>query len=317
MSIVLLWALAAATPAPAPARTPWAEAGARPWTTCREYERQAERLLASAGGRGEEERREAPWQARVGECPNVPALLVTAALLELLKIPGFPPLVDLEGELPRLAGLHRDTRRQALAWLQQALAEAARRGDPPPPLAHYFVAYASLGLGDWQTARTALAAAERRGEVEPWRVDRAGAVAALLAGDLPRALALAYRARELAPANDRLTSLYILALVYDRAGAPEAAARELGALRTQSFTAGERAAVDSLLPLPERIYLAALEQQSLGHPQSALRLWSAYLACPEPEAPERRLVELRRQELRPRGSVVPTSPGRAGPPGAG
>ena len=113
---------------------------------------------------------------------------------------------------------------------------------------------------------------------------------------------MGYRARELAPSGERAGSAYVLALIYDRAGAPEAALSELTGLRSQS---GERSAVESLLPLHERLYLDALDQQSKRNTGAAMRYWEAYLACPEPEAPERALAQRRLGELRPRGSVVP------------
>lgn len=309
MTLALPLALALAAP-PVAETTPWAEAGGRPWTSCRDYERQAERFLGTSNVRSEEARGDTPWPARARECPNTPAVLVMAALLELLKIPGFPPLVDLQDALPALAEAHRKTRMQALTWLRRALTEAERRGKPPPTLTNYFVAYAALGLGDWATARSALLAAERRGEVETWRTDRALAIAALLAGDLPEALRLAHRSREFATSSDRQASVLILALVYDRAGAPEAAQRELAALKAQSFSGSdERTSVETLLPLPERIYLQALQQQAAQHPGSATRLWEAYLACPEPAEPERKLAAQRRDELKQRGSVVPSGRG--------
>lgn len=301
--------MAAPQPSP-PDSTPWADAGGRPWTSCREYERQAEQLLRSSSVKSEEARGDTPWPARARECPNAPSVLVMAALLELLKIPSFPPLADLREELPGLAEGQRATRKQALVWLKRALVESERRGEAAPPMTHYFVAYAALGLGDWAAARAALTVAERLGEVETWRTDRALAVAALLAGDLSEALRLAHRSREFAATSDRHTSMQILALIYDRAGAPEAAQRELAALRSQSY-GEERGAVETVLPLPERIYLQALQQQA-RNPGSAMRLWDAYLACPEPEAPERKLAERRRDELRPRGAVVPVvTPGAA------
>jgi hypothetical protein len=280
-------------------------AGGRPWTACREREQQAEVILKRVSTRTEEpSSSEAPWSAAARECPNAPAVLVLAAMRELLNIPPLPPQGDLVAALPELAEAHRSSRLQARKWLVRAQVEARRRGEAPPLMTHYFVAYAALGLGEADVARAALIEAERRGEVEPWRTERLSAVAALLAGDLKRALTLAYRARELAPAGERQTSVHVMALVYDRAGAPEAAQRELSALRQQD---GERLAIDTLLPLHERLYLLALDQQARKNLNIALRLWEAYLACPEPEAPERELATRRQAELRPRGSVVPTT----------
>ncbi len=311
MSLLLGLSLLLA-PAEAPVATNvWAEAGGRPWTLCRDFERQAGALLVRASQRADESPGEVAWAQRARDCPGAPAVLVVAALRELRKVPAYPPLIDLKDALPRLGEAQRKARVQAQTWLAQAQVEAARRGEPPPPLTHYLVAQAALGLGDPKAARRALARAEARGEVESWRAEQAGAVAALLAGDLQRALELGYRARELAPGGERQTAVYVLALIYDRAGAPEAAARELSALGTARF-GYERGAVDTLLPLPERLYLGALEEQARRNPGNARLLWEAYLACPEPEEPERRLVERRLAELRPRGSVVPTSPGSEG-----
>ena len=312
MSLLVALSLSLAPAEVEPGPTVWAEAGARPWTLCRDYERQAESLLQRVSQRADEAQAEAPWGPRARECPGAPSVLVLAAMRELSKVPSYPPLVDLTAALPRLAEAQRQTREQALAWLTQAQVEAQRRGEPPPVLTYYFTAYAALGLGDPEAARAALARAQRRGEVESHLLDRAAAVAALLAGELQTALDLAYRARELAPASDRQTAVYILALIYDRAGAPDAAMRELSALRPGGF-GFERGLVDTLLPLHERLYLNALEHKAQRNPNNATRLWEAYLACPEPEAPERTLVEQRLAELRPRGSVVPTSPGRRGP----
>ena len=300
-----LWLAAALllAPTPAPGPTVWAEAGGRPWTGCRERERQADGILQRVSTQSDESSGDSPWAALARDCPNAPAVLVMAAMRELSKVPRYPPQIDeLMDGLGKLREAHRESRLQARSWLQRALTEAERRGAAPPVMTYYFLAYAALGLGEPAAAMTALAEAERRGEVEGWRADRAGAVAALLAGELPRALELAYRAREQAPAAQKTTSVYVLALVYDRAGAPETAQRELLALRS-----GERGAVDTLLPLHEQLYLLALEQQAGRFNGTAARLWEAYLACDEPEAPERALAERRLAELRPRGSVVPSA----------
>lgn len=305
MSLLLGLSLLLAPATPAPTNV-WAGAGGRPWTVCREFERQAEGILLRASQRADESPGDTPWPQRARECPGAPAVLVVAAMRELRKVPAYPPLADLGAEIPRLGEAQRQGRARARAWLERAQLEAARRGEAPPLLTHFFAAQAALGLGDAGAAAQALARSEARGEIESWRAEQAGAVAALLAGDLQRALELGYRARELAPGGERQTSVFILALIYDRAGAPEAAARELMALGTARF-GFERGAVDTLLPLPERLYLGALEEQARRNPGNAALLWEAYLACPEPEAPERRLVERRLAELRPRGMVVPSA----------
>ena len=311
MSLLLgLSLLFAPTPAPEAVNV-WAEAGGRPWTLCRDHERQAEAMLLRLSQRADESPGETPWAKRANECPGAPAVLVVAALRELRKVPAYPSLGDLKDELPRLAAAQRQARVQARSWLAQAEVESERRGEAPPLLTHFLTAQAALGLGEPATARAALAKAGARGEVEAWRLELAGALAALLAGELQAALELAYRARELSPGEERSLVTYVMALVYDRAGAPEAAGRQLGALGAGRF-GYERGPIDTMLPFPERLYLGALEEQARRTPGNARLLWEAYLACPEPEEPERQLVRRRLAELQPRGSVVPTTPGDDG-----
>lgn len=313
MSLLLgLSLLLAPTEAPE-AMNVWAEAGGRPWTLCRDHERQAEALLMRVSQRPDESPGETPWAKRATDCPGAPAVLVVAALRELRKIPAYPSLGDLKPALSRLGEAQRQARLQARAWLTQALVECERRGEAPPLLTHFLLAQAALGLGEPVAARAALERAAARGEVESWRLELAGALAALLAGELQQALELAYRARELSPGEERSLVTYTAALVLDRAGAPEAAARQLVVLGS-SRMGNERVSVDMMLPFPERLYLSALEEQARRNPGNARLLWEAYLACPEPEEPERRLVERRIKELQPRGSVVPTSPGSGGAP---
>lgn len=282
-------------PRPPDPPTVWAQAGSRPWGPCRELERTAEISVAkqsvSADGPN-------VWAERARLCPGAPAVLVAAAMLELTQVPSLPPLSELAGEVGALAEAQRQSRKRAAQWLTAARDEAARRGQPPPPMTWIMTAIAAIGLGDATTARAALAQAEARAEVEGYRIDRLAAVAALLAGDLARALDLAHRARERAASREQVRTTLLLSLVYDRSGAADAAQRELTLLRPLASSA-ERMAVDALLPLHERLYLAAIEQVAFKNPANASLLFKGYLACPEPEDAERRLVERRLAELRP------------------
>jgi hypothetical protein len=285
-------------PQPPGPPTVWAEAGARPWGQCRELERGAEVMLAkqSPGSEGP-----GPWAERARLCPGAPAVLVAAAMIELTEVPGLPPLRELVDEVGALADAQRMSRKRASQWLAAARTEAGRRGEAPPPRTWIFTAIAAIGLGEAERALSALREAELRAEVEQFRIDRLVAVAALMSGDLSRALALAQRARELGPGREQVRTGLILALVYDRSGAPDAALRELTLLRPMA-SSGDRAAIDALLPLHERLYLAALEQIAFKNPMSAAQLFKAYLASPAPQEQERRLAERRLAELKPAGS---------------
>ncbi len=295
----LMFAAPTWQPQPPAPPTVWAQSQARSWEHCRELERSGERILLSQNFRSEERGTSSPWPDRARLCPGAPAVLVTAAMFEALQAPPFPPLSELAAEVAKLGETQQASRRRALQWLAAARVEAQRRRATPPPLTWYMTAYAALGAGDAALARQALRAADDRGEVEAWRLDRLGALAALLAGDLDEAVALAHRARELGTLADRGISTLILALVYDRAGAPEAAQRELASLRSMAY-GYERNAIDSLLPIHERIYLMGIEQIALRNPGNATWLLKAYLACPEVQAPERVLALRRLEELRPR-----------------
>ncbi|MDC0717022.1 hypothetical protein [Nannocystis bainbridge] len=282
-------------PRPPDPPTVWAQAGSRPWSQCRELERTAEIAVAKqlVGADGTN-----LWAERARLCPGAPAVLVAAAMLELTQVPGLPPLSNLASEVEALAEAQRQSRKRAAQWLATARSEASRRGQAPPPMTWVMTAIAAIGLGEPALARSALAQAEARAEVEGYRLDRLAAVAALLAGDLAQALELSHRARERAASRDQVRTSLLLALVYDRSGAADAAQRELGLLKSLA-SSGERMAVDALLPLHERLYLAAIEQIAFKNPANASLLFKSYLACPEPEAAERKLVERRMAELRP------------------
>lgn len=299
-AIALMLASPSWQPQPPGPPTAWAEAGSRPWGQCRELERGAEMMVAkqSVGSDGPNQ-----WAERARLCPGAPAVLVAAAMVELTQVPGLPPLGELADAVRSLAEAQRMSRKRAAQWLASARAEAHRRGEAPPPMTWIMTAIAAIGLGEPERALTALRQAELRGEVEGFRIDRLAAVAALMAGDLSRALALAHRARELGPAREQVRTALILALVYDRSGAPDAALRELKLLRPHVSSASpERMAIDALLPLHERLYLAAIEQVAAANVANAALLFKAYLVSPAPQAQERRLVERRLAELQPAGS---------------
>ena len=66
-----------------------------------------------------------------------------------------------------------------------------------------------------------------------------------------------------------------------------------------------RRATESLLPVHERLYLRALDHQAADEASTALRLWDAYLARPEPAEPEKALARRHREELRPKPAPIP------------
>lgn len=297
-AIALVLSPPAWKPLPPPPPTVWADAGSRPWALCRELERSAEGMLVrqSLGGDGPKE-----WAERARLCPGAPAVLAAAAMVELSQVTSLPPLRELAGEIEALTEAQRMSRQRAAQWLAAAREEASRRGEAPPPMTWVLTAIAAIGLGEPERALAALREAESRGEIEGYRIDRLAALASLLAGDLSQALALGHRARERANSRQQARTSLILALIYDRSGAPEAALRELVLLRPLASSA-ERAAIEALLPLHERVYLAAIEQIALKNPTNASLLLKAYLASPAPQTEERRLAERRLAELAARGS---------------
>lgn len=281
--------------------TAWAKAGGRSWTLCGELARQAAAVPSRGEGRSGRDP-EGAWRARAQRCPNVPEILVLAASMEILRSVEILDGVDRPETIERRAAKHVEVLERALRWFERAAVESDRRRSPAPPETRYRRAYVLLALGRVDEARVGLADAVRHGEVERWRSDRMRAIMELLSGNLRRALQLAHRAELDAPGsgtNQRPISRYVLALVLDRSGAPHEAARLLQRLRRGTQDDSSRTAVESMLPLHERLYLRALAHQANREVASAELLWKAYLARPEPLEPERVLAERHLRELKP------------------
>jgi hypothetical protein len=299
-SLVLALVLAAAPkwgPAPAPPPTVWAKAGARGWTLCEDLERKAMSLQANAVARGQSlPGADESWSKHASRCPHVPAVLLQAAQEELSDTAALDPE---RAELEAMFETHRRRTARALRWVEAALAEVERRAAFAPAQLQYYRAYALVGLGRFDAAALALEQAERAGDVERWRSDRMLAIIEVLRDDLARALWLAHRGVIDAPVQDRLISRYILAYVLDRAGASDEAVEELRRLRREAGHTSHRRAVESVLPMHERVYLRALDHQASGEKSNAIRLWNAYLARPEPAEPDKELARRHREELEP------------------
>jgi tetratricopeptide (TPR) repeat protein len=296
-----IFALAAASQDPqwqpvSESLTAWGRVGGRGWTKCQDLERQAQAVPLRSLGQHAAERL---WKERARLCPNVPAVLTLGAVIEIRDSARLlHGLIDTAG-IVRAAAKHREVLERALRWLDTAILEAERRGEEPPAEARFRRAHALLALGRLAEARAGFEDASRRGEVPRWRRDRALALVDLLEGDLEAALGRAHRAVVYAPSEDRVLSGHVYALVLDRIGAPAAARRLIKRLRLGSGASGPTVALETALPVHERLYLRALVHQAHGDTPSALRLWDAYLARPEPEDPERELARRHRRELLP------------------
>jgi hypothetical protein len=233
----------------------------------------------------------------VKECPNVPELLRVAAEAELYQSVGLLGAVDGASPLEKIVVAHRKSLGRALDWLERALVEAARRGREPPRGTRFTHGVVLLGLHRHEEARRSFDEAARHREVPSWRIDRLLAIADLLAGDLGHSLRRAHRALVDGPSDERATSAYVFALALDRAGAPAAAGSMVRALYRGPLVDRARSRVEVALPIHERLYFRALVFQANGEEVRARQLWRAYLARPEPEAPERELAERHRQEV--------------------
>lgn len=284
-------------PASTPPPTAWAQAGARPWRSCDVVARQALAVRLGVRARGSFDR---VWRGRAEHCPGAPDVLVLAAQEEILMaVPQFwKPETD--GDIDGTIENMHERATEALRLLDAALAETSRRGEPPPFEAHYFRAYAQSMLGDHDAVLESLKLADREGDAARWRIERMAAAAELGRGNLDAALRLARLALADAPpdAGERQISRYVWAYVLDRAGSPAEARALLRSLRRQPDIGKARGAVESMLPVHERIFLRAIDHQSVEENSNALRLWDAYLKRTEPDAADRILAKRHRDELR-------------------
>ena len=293
----------------APPPTPWALSGARGWRLCHDAEEQALALRRGGPGGGPVGTDLQLWARRAAQCPHSPHVLAVAAeqtIIDAADVLAGVENWDREGEkLDEVAGDHRKDMRRALRWLDAAIAESERRGELPPNEAYYYRAYALTTLGDVEAAREAIEHAAEHRDVAAHRIQRMAALIRLFSGDLEAALRLGHRAVVDAPANaDRLISRFIYALILDRAGASHAAATELHNLNREGGRLGSRQAVESVLPLHERLFLRALDHQANDQDSHAIRVWELYLSRRQPEAPERVLARRHLDELEPRPEAV-------------
>lgn len=286
-------------PASDPEVTIWARAGARSFVTCASEDEAATLAAARWQGRAQELPDAHQWAQRAADCPHAPQVARLAALHELSRIFVVPPRVD-EVDLTPLAEQIEASRRKAIAWIDDSLAEQARRGERPTRLTRYYLAQGYLSLGESKPALEILEAAEQAGEVEPWRAAYLAALAHLVGGDLPRALQESHRAVLHARGKQELSAQYVYALVLDRAGEPSTAEALLRNVRARDRDSAELMALLVALPLHERIYLQALDRQANASvPNEALRLWAAYLQLEAPSPAERALAERHRAQLIP------------------
>lgn len=293
----------------APPPTPWAVAGARGWRLCHDAEEQALAARRGGPGGGPVGTDSQLWARRAAQCPHSPHVLAVAAEQIIIDAAGVLAGVenwDREGDkLGEVIAEHRKNMRRALRWLDAAIAESERRGELPPSEAYYYRAYALTTLGEVDKAQRAIEVAAEHRDVAAHRIQRMAALIRLFSGDLEAALRLGHRAVVDAPANaDRMISRFIYVLILDRAGASNAAATELQALHREGGRLGSREAVESVLPMHERLFLRALDHQANEQESHAIRVWELYLGREEPEAPERVLARRHLDELEPRPEAV-------------
>lgn len=291
-----------------PTATVWAQAGSRSWTGCSKIANEAAKQLFAHHESINNFRENHHWAIQAGECPNAPEILTMAARAELLRRFDLPEGLDAKTDLGLIEVSLSESRARASAWLRAAEAELRRRRDPLGLGLGYWRGRSLLSINELDQAHAAFAQATRRSIIEGWRLRRLLALTELYAGDLEAALVQANRALIDAPQSDRLVSLYVIALVLDRAGDTAGAARRMKSALARDGDRSQMRSLEAALPIHERLYLRAYAKTIRREASGALRLWDAYLARPQPEDPERRLAERHRNSLEP----LPTNLG--GPP---
>jgi hypothetical protein len=291
--------------------TIWAQAGSRSWTGCSAVANEAAKQLWSLSEDVNNFTADHHWADQVGECPNAPEVLTMAVRSELMRRFDLPEAVDAKTDLTLLEQGRAESRTIALDWIVDAQTELDRRQDERTFGLEYWRGRALLSANDLEGAQQAFEHALAERSVESWRLRRLLALTLLFRGDLDGALIQAFRASIDSPASDRYVADYVLALVLDRAGDTAGSRRRMKDTLDRDGDLGRMRSLETALPTHERLYLRAFAQTVRNESSGAIRLWDAYLARPEPEAPERRLAERHRQALEP----LPTNLGGPAKPG--
>ena len=281
--------------------SPWERIVGEGARVCAAFEAEARAYLgtgaAPAKGTAADDK---SWRRRARDCPHAVWVLRAAVDAELRTRFGFPDASPAPAHVEELSDQLRRSRRRMLRWLEIIEREASRVGVSVAPRDIYLAATAHAGLGRHDRARAALARAVHRGGASSAESHRLAALLALFEGDLVRAAVESRRAQFGGTEHDGIISLYVRALVLDRAGDSSGAAASLGEARRRDRSG--RAAMltlEAVLPVHERLYLRALERQNDGTTNAALRYWNAYLAHPAPTDAERQLASQHRAALAP------------------
>lgn len=291
--------------------TIWAQAGSRSWTGCSAVANEAAKQLRTLSEDVNNFTAGHHWATNAGECPNAPEVLTMAVRSELMRRFDLPESTDGKTDLGLIEQGVTESRTIALEWIAEAQTELDRRQDDRTFGLEYWRGRALLSANDLEGAQQAFELALDERSVESWRLRRLLALTLLYRGDLDGALIQAFRSSIDAPASDRLVADYVLALVLDRAGDTAGSRRRMKDTLDRDGDLGRMRSLETALPIHERLYLRAFAQTVRNESSGAMRLWDAYLARPEPEAPERRLAERHRQALEP----LPTNLGGPAKPG--